>query len=78
VRRFKKFPISTRAEFGSYLSGTWSLYRVALACEHWRIVTNRDLEREQLFVGKAVACAECGKGSTGSTSIRDQRILHCS
>ncbi|HEX4545746.1 MAG TPA: hypothetical protein VH110_05260 [Candidatus Acidoferrum sp.] len=34
---------------------------VKLACGHRRKLRREELEREQLFVGKPVTCAECGK-----------------
>jgi hypothetical protein len=44
-----------------HVPDTRSAYCVVLACDHWRIATNRDVERERSFVGKAVACGECGQ-----------------
>jgi hypothetical protein len=34
-------------------------YRILLDCGHGRSVTAAELKREQLFIGKAVECAEC-------------------
>jgi hypothetical protein len=34
-------------------------YGVKLACGHYRMVTATELNREQLFIGKSVACEEC-------------------
>jgi hypothetical protein len=34
-------------------------YRILLDCGHGRSVTAAELKREQLFLGKAVGCAEC-------------------
>ena len=43
------------------LPGAQAAYRVVFACDHRRSVTDAELEREQLFVGKAVVCTECGR-----------------
>jgi hypothetical protein len=43
------------------LPGAQAAYRVVLGCDHRRSVTDAELEREQLFVGKAVVCTECGQ-----------------
>ena len=42
------------------LPGAQAAYRVVLGCDHRLRVTGVELRREQLFVGKAVACPECG------------------
>jgi hypothetical protein len=43
------------------LLGSQTAYRVVLGCEHRPSVTGAELKRQQLFVGKAVVCAECGR-----------------
>ena len=45
------------------LPGSRTTYRVVLGCEHQRSVTSAELNREQLFVGKAMECMECGTKS---------------
>ena len=45
------------------LPGSRTAYRVVLGCEHRRSVTSMELNREQLFVGKAMECMECGTKS---------------
>jgi hypothetical protein len=42
-----------------HVPDTRPAYRVVLACGHWHIAIKRDVERERLFVGKSVECAEC-------------------
>jgi hypothetical protein len=39
-------------------------YGVKLACGHYRMVTATELNQEQLFIGKPVACQECGTTET--------------
>jgi hypothetical protein len=43
------------------LPGAQTTYRVVLGCDHRRSVTSVELRRQQLFVGKAVECAECSR-----------------
>ena len=43
------------------LPGAQAAYRVVLLCGHRRSVTAAELEREQLFIGKAMVCTECGR-----------------
>jgi hypothetical protein len=43
------------------LPGSRTAYRVVLGCDHRPSVTGAELERQQLFVGKAVACEECSR-----------------
>ena len=42
---------------------TW---RVALACGHSFHVTSADLQAQQLFAGKQVACTECAGTATAT------------
>jgi hypothetical protein len=48
------------------LPGAQAAYRVVLGCDHRRSVTGAELEREQLFVGKAVECRKCGRDASCS------------
>jgi hypothetical protein len=36
-------------------------YGVKLTCGHYRTVTPAELDQEQLFIGKPVACQECAQ-----------------
>jgi hypothetical protein len=46
------------------LPGSQTAYRVVLACDHRLSVSGAEINLRQLFVGKAVECAECGREPT--------------
>jgi hypothetical protein len=47
------------------LPGRQTAYHVVLTCKHRHSVTGAELEWQQLFMGKAVKCTECGREHKG-------------
>ena len=63
VNSIEMTPSSTRIAYILFSTTNTSSASSCSTAGHRRTVTRDDLEREQLFIGKLVACAECGPGA---------------